>query len=307
MSVLDRATSLVALAGMGLLVIGCNAADPVAPAGSIITISATPTRIASNATSQIRVLVRKADGFPANKGTQVFLSTNVGRIANQLPTDDEGLVQTTLFGNGEVGTATVRANTGAADEASVDVQIGFGVSDVRLQASPTSVSETGGSVDLTAFVRDDVGQPLAGAVVNFHAEAGTLDSGGNFISTDAEGRAFDRLSLTASDLTAFTSDQLSVDVTVSTNDGSTLTDSLSITILRKPSASFSFSVNARSVNFIDTSSGNPTSWSWEFGDGASSNQKNPSHTYGAAGAYSVTLTVTNSQGSSSVTRVVTVS
>lgn len=52
-----------------------------------------------------------------------------------------------------------------------------------------------------------------------------------------------------------------------------------------------------SVSFTDQSSGQPTSWAWTFGDGGSSNAQNPSHTYTAAGTYTVTLTVTNAAGS----------
>jgi len=46
------------------------------------------------------------------------------------------------------------------------------------------------------------------------------------------------------------------------------------------------------VQFTDTSTGNPDSYSWDFGDGANSTDPNPAHTYTAAGIYTVTLTVT---------------
>ena len=53
----------------------------------------------------------------------------------------------------------------------------------------------------------------------------------------------------------------------------------------------------------DAGGGTIVSYSWDFGDGTHSAELNPSHTYGAAGTYSVTLTVTdndNLTGSSSV-------
>jgi len=46
------------------------------------------------------------------------------------------------------------------------------------------------------------------------------------------------------------------------------------------------------VKFTDKSSGSPKSWYWDFGDGTTSSEKNPSHTYNSAGIYSVGLMVT---------------
>jgi PKD repeat protein len=53
-----------------------------------------------------------------------------------------------------------------------------------------------------------------------------------------------------------------------------------------------------SVQFSDASTGSPTSWLWDFGDGTTSNEKNPPiHIYNKPDIYLVTLTVTNSAGS----------
>jgi PKD repeat protein len=50
------------------------------------------------------------------------------------------------------------------------------------------------------------------------------------------------------------------------------------------------------VQFTDKSLGEPTSWNWDFGDGATSTEKNPAHTYTSLGSYTVALTVSNSNG-----------
>jgi PKD repeat protein len=62
-----------------------------------------------------------------------------------------------------------------------------------------------------------------------------------------------------------------------------------------------------SVSFTDTSTGNPTSWSWDFGDGSPlSTLKNPGHNYTVAGTYTAKLTVSNSGGSNTAQATITV-
>ncbi|RPJ19332.1 MAG: PKD domain-containing protein, partial [Planctomycetaceae bacterium] len=62
-----------------------------------------------------------------------------------------------------------------------------------------------------------------------------------------------------------------------------------------------------SVAFTDKSSGIITSWSWTFGDGATSNVQNPgTHMYDAAGSYTAKLTVTGPGGSNDTSMVITV-
>lgn len=56
------------------------------------------------------------------------------------------------------------------------------------------------------------------------------------------------------------------------------------------------------VNFTDQSTNTPTSWQWDFGDGNSSTQQNPTHTYSNAGTYSIILIAINSSGSNAKTQ-----
>jgi len=82
-----------------------------------------------------------------------------------------------------------------------------------------------------------------------------------------------------------------------------------------PTAGFRFSptgpVVGTTVRFTDSSTGSPTSWSWDFGDSASggsntSSSQNPTHAFSAAGSYTVTLTATNAVGNQSVSQTVVV-
>ena len=67
---------------------------------------------------------------------------------------------------------------------------------------------------------------------------------------------------------------------------------------QNPVADFTFATNNLSTRFTDTSTddGSITGWSWDFGDGATSTEQNPSHSYDAGGTYTVNLTVTDDQG-----------
>jgi len=74
-----------------------------------------------------------------------------------------------------------------------------------------------------------------------------------------------------------------------------------------PAASFTSNITTGttvpfSVQFIDTSSNVPTTWTWSFGDGGTSTLQDPSHEYTAAGTYTVTLTSTNADGSGTKTK-----
>jgi Zn-dependent metalloprotease len=63
-----------------------------------------------------------------------------------------------------------------------------------------------------------------------------------------------------------------------------------------PKASWASSCdNALTCSFTDTSTDDGTivSWLWDFGDTTTSTEQNPSHTYPAAGPYTVSLTVTD--------------
>ena len=60
------------------------------------------------------------------------------------------------------------------------------------------------------------------------------------------------------------------------------------------------------VNFTEASSGDITSRSWDFGDGATSAETSPSHTYETAGEYTVTLMVSGPGGSVAITQEIAV-
>lgn len=68
----------------------------------------------------------------------------------------------------------------------------------------------------------------------------------------------------------------------------------------EPVAAFRVEVEAGSAphtaTFIDQSENAPTGWAWDFGDGVTSTEQSPTHTYEQSGSFDVTLVATNGVG-----------
>jgi PKD repeat protein len=96
-------------------------------------------------------------------------------------------------------------------------------------------------------------------------------------------------------------------------DGGSYTGKLTSAFPAAPAAAFEFASDATTpglVHFDDQSTrakdARFVSWNWDFGDGAKSSAKNPSHQY-APGTYHVTLTVRDTNGlTGTITKDVTI-
>ena len=80
---------------------------------------------------------------------------------------------------------------------------------------------------------------------------------------------------------------------------------LSGSLAAQPAANFSANVTSGCspivVQFTDLSTGNPTSWNWDLGNGTTATVQNPSTTYINPGTYTVSLTAANASGSNNKT------
>ncbi|MDF1499636.1 MAG: M4 family metallopeptidase [Anaerolineales bacterium] len=66
-----------------------------------------------------------------------------------------------------------------------------------------------------------------------------------------------------------------------------------------PTADFTFTTSGLTVDFTDQSTdtdGSIVAWDWDFGDGNTSTEQNPSHTYASSGTYAVILVVSDDAG-----------
>ena len=94
-----------------------------------------------------------------------------------------------------------------------------------------------------------------------------------------------------------------ITATATDQDGKSGSDSITVIINPFPNdlpvANFSYAITKKEVTFTDYSDdddGLISSWSWDFGDGKTSNVQNPVHRYNKFKTYTVTLTVTDNDG-----------
>lgn len=81
----------------------------------------------------------------------------------------------------------------------------------------------------------------------------------------------------------------------------------SLTVVLSPQASFTATMGDNgNYTFTDQSTNEPTEWAWDFGDGNTSTEQNPTHTFAATGDFEVCLMVTNAAGSSNTCQTISV-
>ncbi len=105
------------------------------------------------------------------------------------------------------------------------------------------------------------------------------------------------------------SNDYTVSLVVTDSAGATASDTLLINVQVPPAAGFSYTTDALRVTLNNTSSAGvgALSYLWSFGDGQTSNEMSPSHTYAAGGSYTISLTVTDEAGNvSTFSSVITV-
>lgn len=168
---------------------------------------------------------------------------------------------------------------------------------LAVSANPTRIGVTGTS-QITVLAHETSGAPVrTGTEIRFTTTLGSIEE---VVRTDPDGVA--RAVLRA--------DGRPGDATVSVSSG-TATPAAALTVGIGPpdmplAAEFTPTVQGLTVIFSDASTGNPTAWEWNFGDGATSTTQNPNHGYAAPGVYVVTLTVRTAVDEDSHSEFVTV-
>jgi hypothetical protein len=318
--------SVVAL--LVFVTVACEKVPLLAPSGSTITLTSAVTALPVNGTAQIYAQVIEPSGTPPHSGTQVTFTTTLGTIqpANA-ETDSNGQVAVTFSAGNSNGTAMITAISGgvsASGTSAIKIAVGTAaVGRVALSANPTIVPANGGTTVVTAQVFDINGNALPNAPVSFTTTAGTLDN--TLVTTNATGSASAKLT-TANTATVTatvgstgstssggtgtgggtgttpgtgtTSTPTSASVTINVAGAPTLVITLPTTA---PSAglpaTYTFAVTAATTNGAAI---RDVTVDWGDGSiqdlGAVTGSAVVSHTYRAAGAYTIRATVTDANG-----------
>ena len=92
-----------------------------------------------------------------------------------------------------------------------------------------------------------------------------------------------------------------------TNTAGNNTACQSLTVVLSPQANFTATMGENgNYTFTDQSTNEPSSWAWDFGDGNTSTDQNPTHTFTTTGDFNVCLMVTNAAGSSNICQMISV-
>ena len=106
---------------------GCDSGNPAAPTGTVLGLAANPATITLNQSSELTVTGSGPFGNPLTPGTQLVLSTTLGRLSQENVTADaSGRASAILTPEGQTGTATVTVvfeGGRSTQSASVDVEI----------------------------------------------------------------------------------------------------------------------------------------------------------------------------------------
>ncbi|MGH9285701.1 MAG: invasin domain 3-containing protein, partial [Acidimicrobiales bacterium] len=157
--------SAYALSALALLAAsGCDKASPVAPKGSFLTISASPTKVGLTGSSTVTVEGRKPTGGPLNDGTEIRFTVDKGTVTPAIAEIRDGQATATFRADGRSGTSKVSATTGdGSTTATIDIQVGESTDTkpvLIVSASPNNVP-VGATSTITIIARNADGSPVA--------------------------------------------------------------------------------------------------------------------------------------------------
>lgn len=258
------------------------------------TAPSAPTNLIVTATTSSTISLQWTDNASNESGTYVYLAAGSGaysRIGTTAANASTATLTGLSAGTYRVYVTTWNAGGESAASNSVNATVG---STLAAPSASFSASSTSGTAGATSFTFTDTS---TGSVATRSWDFGD----GTSASTSAVSHTYANAG------------QFTVVLTVSNAAGSSQASrAISVSLPAQPAVSAAFDTTPSGpragdvVQFVDRSSGPPTTWSWSFGDGATSHAQNPTHAYSVAGAYTVSLTVSNGGSTSQAARTLTI-
>lgn len=185
-----------------VLVVGCDRVNLTAPTGSTVSLSVERNVIPLGGQTSVTAVVTESAGTPVQNGTFVTFQTTLGSFNPPQAQTTDGVAITTFLAGSNSGTAQLSAFSGGArtggngSGGGVTIKIGAAAAsgNISVTATPPSVSQSGGTVTISAIVFDEASNPLPGVNVQFVASTGTLTA--TTATTDSSGIARTQLSTT---------------------------------------------------------------------------------------------------------------
>lgn len=291
-----------------VIVVACDRVPLTSPTGSTISVTVDQTTLPLNGQATVRAIVTESSGTPVHNGTQVIFSSSLGSFKPQESTTQNGIAMSTFLAGAISGTTRINAYSGGASTGSgnssgggVEVKIGAAAAgSVSVSATPPGVSQSGGTVTISALVVDPSNNPLPGVSVLFSSTTGSLSA--TTAISDATGVAKVTLTTQAS-------------ATVRATANGTATATVEVTVSAAPTVTIDapgpFTANSPSAITITPTPGNGgprqiASVRVDFGDGTSETHSNVTgpigltHTYRNAGGYTITATAADVGGNTSI-------
>jgi hypothetical protein len=293
------------------VVVACDTVPLTSPTGSTISVSIDKSILPINGQATITAVVTEVSGTAVHNGTVVTFQPSIGSVNPPEAKTVNGVATATFLAGALSGTGVIHAFSGPARTGSgnssaggVEVRIGAAAAgSLAVSATPPSVSQSGGTVTISALVLDPSGNPLPGVNVNFSSTTGSLSA--TTALSDSSGIARTLLTTTSTaTVTATAGAATPKDVVV------TVSSAPSATIEVVPASPLVGSPATITVTPTTPAAGTPArqlqAVTVEFGDGTSETVSNPTgsvgftHTYQRASGYTITVRTTDVSGNTGI-------
>ena len=293
---MTRACALLVLA----FGVACDKVPLTAPTESTITLSVDQTTVPINGTITVTAAVIEAGGTAVHDGTQVTFTGGLGTFTPQEAQTVGGLART-VFRATTSGTVNIGAFSGGAKaDPEIEVRVGTAAAaTMGISATPSSVSQSGGTVTVGAQVFDTSGNALPGVNVTFSADAGQLSA--TTALSDSSGVARTQLTTFQTAKVTATAGTATKEVTVTVTAAPTVTiDAPATAVVGVPIpitiAAPAAGSGARQLQSVVV----------DFGDGTSQTISSPTgsvgltHTYRTSGGFTITARSTDVAGNTGI-------